>query len=108
MTPETETWRSTNRSNPYQNEWDLLIAKIRNDEPHNEVERGVYASLTCSMGRRAAHTGQEVTFDQMLNSQQEFAPDVDSLNYETPSPLMPGADGLYPVPEPGRKGEREY
>lgn len=108
MTPETETWRSTNRSNPYQNEWDVLIKKIRNDEPHNEVERGVYASLTCSMGRRAAHTGQEVSFDQMLNSQQEFAPDVDKLTYETPSPLMPGADGRYPVPEPGRKGEREY
>ncbi|MCH7945696.1 MAG: gfo/Idh/MocA family oxidoreductase [Armatimonadetes bacterium] len=101
-------WQSTNRSNPYQNEWDVLVQKIRDDEPQNEVKRGVEASLVCSMGRKAAHTGQEVTFDQMLNCEHEFAPEVDKLTYETPSPLMPGSDGRYPVPQPGLKGDREY
>ena len=101
-------WQSTNRSNPYQNEWDVLVQKIRDDEPHNEVERGVYASLTSSMGRKAAHTGQEVTFDQMLNSEHDLAPTVDILTEHSDSPLMPGDDGRYPVPEPGRKGNREY
>ncbi|MCH8978943.1 MAG: Gfo/Idh/MocA family oxidoreductase [Armatimonadetes bacterium] len=108
MTPETEVWRSTDRSNPYQNEWDVLVQKIRDDEPHNEVESGVNATLACCMGRMAAHTGQVVTFDQMINSEHELAPDVDKLTYETPSPLMPGADGRYPVPQPGLKGNREY
>ena len=41
---------------------------IRNDKPYNEVKRGVEASLVTSMGRMAAHTGQEITFDDMLNS----------------------------------------
>ncbi len=42
------------------------------------------------MGRMAAHTGQIVTFDQMLNHDHEFAPDVDKLTMDGPSPLPPG------------------
>jgi len=108
LTPGALLWEATTKINPYQNEWDVLVQAIRDDEPHDEVKRGVEASLVCSMGRKAAHTGQEVTYDQMLNSEHEFAPDVDKLTYDTPSPLMPGADGRYPVPQPGRKGNREY
>ena len=32
------------------------------------------------MGRMAAHTGQEITFDEMLNCEHEFAPNVDKLD----------------------------
>lgn len=108
--PETgkALWTSTDNSNPYQNEWDELVMAIRNDKPYNEVKRGVYASLTGSMGRMAAHTGQEITFDDMLNCDHEFAPDVDKLTYETPAPLMPGPNGRYPIPEPGANPKREY
>ena len=60
--------------NPYQLEWDDLIDAIRNDKPYNEAERGAEASLVTSMGRMAAHTGQVVTYDQMLNCDHEFAP----------------------------------
>ena len=35
-----------------------------------------------SMGRMAAHTGQIVTFDEMLNCEHEFAPDVDKLTMD--------------------------
>ena len=31
------------------------------------------------MGRMAAHTGQVITFDDMLNCEHEFAPYVDQL-----------------------------
>ena len=81
---------------------------IRNDKPYNEVRRGAEASLVASMGRMAAHTGQIVTFDQMLNHPHEFAPDVDKLAMDGPAPVMPDADGKYPVPEPGIKTDREY
>src|SRR6202035_4060539 len=60
---------------PYVNEWNDLMDAIRNDKPYNEVKRGVEASLVSSMGRMAAHTGQEISFEDMLNSQHEFAPD---------------------------------
>ena len=101
-------WQSTDRSNPYQNEWEVLINKIRNNEPHNEVNTGVQTSVVTSMGRMAAHTGQEITYDQMLNCEHEFGVGVDSLTYASNSPLMPQFDGKYPVPEPGIKKDREY
>ena len=63
--------------NPYQVEWNELIDAIRNDKVHNEVERGTKASLVTSMGRMAAHTGQLVTYDEMLNHEHEFAPNLD-------------------------------
>ena len=65
--------------NPYQLEWDDLIEAIRQDTPYNEAKRGAEASLVSSMGRMAAHTGQIVEWDDILNSEHEFAPDVDKL-----------------------------
>jgi hypothetical protein len=49
-----------------------------------------------------------VTFDEMLNSREEFAPDVDKLTMDGPAPLPAGADGKYPVPRPGILKDREY
>jgi predicted dehydrogenase len=93
---------------PYQTEWDDLIAAIRHDKPYNEVKRGTEASLVTAMGRMAAHTGQIITRDQILNHDHEFAPDVDKLTLESDAPLKADADGKYPVPEPGKKKLREY
>ena len=93
---------------PYQNEWNALVAAIREDRPYNEVDDGVRTSLVTSMGRMAAHTGQEITYDDILNGDHEFAPDVDKLTFDSPAPLPAGADGLYPVPMPGQKKLREY
>ncbi len=93
---------------PYDWEWDDLIAAIRDDKPYNEVKRGAEASLVASMGRMAAHTGQLITFDQMLNCEHEFAPEVDKLTMDGPAPLHAGPDGRYPVPQPGINKTREY
>ena len=60
------------------------------------------------MGRMAAHTGQIITFDQILNCEHEFAPEVDKLTMDGPSPLVAGPDGKYPVPQPGINKTREY
>jgi predicted dehydrogenase len=104
---DKRTWVSTDNSNPYQNEWEALIDAIRNDKPHNEVKRGVEGSLVTSMGRMAAHTGQEITFDALLNSDHEFAPGIDKLTKDSPAPVMPDSNGQYPQPQPGLK-KREY
>ncbi len=93
---------------PYQNEWDDLIEAIAKDIPCNEVKRGVEASLVTSMGRMAAHTGKEITFDQMLNCEHQFATDLANMTEDGPAPVMPDADGKYPIPEPGKKVTREY
>jgi predicted dehydrogenase len=105
----TPVWQSTDTSNPYQNEWDALVLAIRNDKPYSEVKRGVQASVTASMGRMAAHTGQEITFQQMMDCDHEFAPDVDKLETKTsPSPLPTNSNGRYPIPQPGLLPTREY
>jgi predicted dehydrogenase len=109
MKPGTETWAFPQpEPDPYQNEWDDLAAAIINNTPYNEVKRGVEASIASSMGRMAAHTGREVTFDQMLNCPHEFAPNEDKFTVDGPAPVMPDKDGKYPVPEPGKKIDREY
>jgi len=93
---------------PYQLEWDDLIDAIRQDKPYNEAKRGAEASLVSSMGRMAAHTGQIVTYDDVLSCEHEFAPDVDKLAMDSPAPLQAGPDGKYPVPQPGILKQREY
>lgn len=95
-------------ANPYQLEWDDLVEAIRKDKPYNEVKRGVEASLVTSMGRMAAHTGQEITYEDILNCEHEFAPGLDRLTEDSPAPLKPDADGRYPVPQPGRVTKTEY
>jgi len=99
---------NSDQQNPYQNEWNDLTDAIRNDKPYNEVKRGVEASLVTSMGRVAAHTGQEITFEEMLNSDHEYAPGVDKLTMDSPAPLLADASGKYPIPEPGIKKKREF
>jgi len=56
----------------------------------------------------AAHTGQEIVLQDMLDTGTEFAPDVDKLKLDSPAPLLALPDGTYPVPMPGTKGLREY
>jgi len=94
--------------NPYQLEWERLTAAIREDKPHNEVKRGVEASVVTSMGRMAAHTGQVITYDDMLNCEHEFAPGLDKLTMESAAPIVADAEGKYSVPQPGINTKREY
>jgi predicted dehydrogenase len=96
-------------ANPYQLEWEHLMTSIRKDKLYNEAKRGAEASLVTSMGRMAAHTGQVITFDDMLNCPHEFAPDVDKLTMDSPAPLqIDSSVGHYPWPQPGILTDREF
>lgn len=93
----------------------ILPARPGNDKPREifltsleEAKRGAEASLVSSMGRMAAHTGQVITWDNILNCEHEFAPGVDKLTMDSPAPLLADADGKYPVPRPGIVKNREY
>lgn len=109
MTKDTMTWAFPQpEPNPYDLEWVDLIDAIREDRFCNEVARGVMASAVTSMGRMAAHTGQEITLEKFMKVDHEFAPDVDKLVLGGDSPLKASADGRYPVPMPGLVKKREY
>ena len=104
-------WTSKNipgEEDPYNNEWNDLVEAIHNDKPYNEVPRGVAASVVTSMGRLAAHSGLEITYDEMLNHQDTYAPGIENWTMSSPPPLRSGPDGRYPVPMPGLIGKHEY
>ena len=110
-TRESTIWQSKiadAENDPYLNEWNDLMDAIRGDKPYNEVPFGVQASVVTSMGRMAAHTGQEITYDQMLNHPHEYAPGIDKWTMDSPPPVASDKDGKYPVPMPGVKNDREF
>jgi hypothetical protein len=101
-TKDNIAWRpEKEKVSPYQVEWDVLLDAIRNDRPHNEVERAAYANLASIMGRAAIHSGQIITWEQVMASDFKFCPNVDSLTKESPAPVQADAQGRYPVPVPG-------
>ncbi len=111
MTKSSQTWEAkvpSDEASPYQNEWNDLVDAVRNNKPYNEVKRGVEASVVCNMGRRAAHTGLEVTYDETLNNDQEYAPGVEKYTMDSLPPVRANADGKYPVPQPGILTKQEY
>ena len=82
---------------------------IRKDKRYNEVRRGAEASLVTAMGRMAAHTGQVITYDDMLHCKIEFAPEVDKLTMASPAPVhLDPKSKCYPYPQPGIIRDREY
>jgi myo-inositol 2-dehydrogenase / D-chiro-inositol 1-dehydrogenase len=55
------------------------------------------------MGRMACESGRAITWDEALNSQRQLAPDLDQLrSLDDPAPVMPDAQGRYPIAMPGQ------
>ena len=93
-------YRDRNPANPYQVEHDELFAAIAQGEyKYADAENGAYATLTSIMGRMATYSGEIITWDQALNSELSLVPD--DLDWDSPAPLQPLADGSYPIPGPG-------
>jgi hypothetical protein len=58
----------------YQREHDLLFASIRKGQPMNDGKRMATSTLLGIMGRMAAYTGQEITWEMAMNSQEKLFP----------------------------------
>jgi hypothetical protein len=87
--------------NPYHTEWQVLLDAIRQGKRHNEARRAGEADVAALMGRMATHTGQYITWDQVLKSDFQFIKDIDNMTFDTPAPVHEGPDGIYPAPQPG-------
>ena len=93
-------WRfSGKNNNPYQTEHDVLIQHILENKPINNAHYTAASTLSAIMGRMATYSGQEITWEQALNSDLDTMPKVLAWNAD-PGPKM-GSDGLYPAPIPG-------
>jgi predicted dehydrogenase len=104
--PNNIAWRPPREQvSPYLAEWKVLLEAIRNNQPHNESRRAVYANLAAVMGRAAVHSGKIITWEEVLASTFEFARDIDHLTQDSPAPVRADAQGQYPVPVPGTWAE---
>jgi myo-inositol 2-dehydrogenase / D-chiro-inositol 1-dehydrogenase len=86
------TWASEKPANPYVQEHTDLIASIRSGKPYNELKQVAESTLTAILGREAAYTGQELTWDEVLNADQDLTPPQTEFG---PLPVPP-------VPMPGK------
>ncbi len=103
QTPENLIWQFQGKpSNPYQVEHDLLFDAIRNDKPYNETDRCAKSCMTAIMGRMACESGKMITWDEAIASNLELAPGLDQLTWESKAPVVPDANGRYPIAMPGQ------
>ena len=86
---------------PWDYEWINFIHSIRNDKPHNEAMRAVYADYASLMGRVAAYLNRIVTWDEVTNSEFQFCDYLDDLDYDSPAPVKADENGYFPAPVAG-------
>jgi predicted dehydrogenase len=77
-----------------------LIAAIRNDKPHNELEIAAISTMTAIMGRMATYSGKLIEWDEAMNSKAQLMPET--VTWDMAPPVTPDADGNYPIAVPGR------
>ena len=79
-------------NNMYQEEHDVLFRAIRRDEPVNDGVRMATSTLLAILGRMSAYTGQELTWEQALRSQEQRFPDVLrwNMSLDVPPLARPG------------------
>jgi myo-inositol 2-dehydrogenase / D-chiro-inositol 1-dehydrogenase len=88
-----ERWRySGPKKDMYQVEHDELFASIRKGEPINDGIRMCNSTLMAIMGRTAAYTGQELTWEQAMNSEERLVPEniTWDMKFEPAPMAMPG------------------
>jgi predicted dehydrogenase len=69
------TWEKPEKPvSPFVQEHTDLIASIRSGKPYNELKQIAESTLSAIMGREAAYTGQELTWDEVLNAAQDLTP----------------------------------
>ncbi|MFT5467651.1 MAG: myo-inositol 2-dehydrogenase/D-chiro-inositol 1-dehydrogenase [Verrucomicrobiales bacterium] len=95
---ERPSWRAQEEEDSYQIEHDQLFKAIRDDLPHNEAERGANSTLMAIMGRNAGYSGQLITWEEALNSDENLVPNIDSWDDEPP--VQPDSKGAYAYPLP--------
>jgi predicted dehydrogenase len=79
----------------YQQEHRDLVAGIRAGKPYNELKQIAESTLTAIMGREAAYTGQEITWDELMAADQDLSPPRIAFGpLEVPAVPVPGRTKL--------------
>jgi myo-inositol 2-dehydrogenase/D-chiro-inositol 1-dehydrogenase len=73
--PKEWSFSGSRHKDMYQIEHDALFASIRRGEPINDGLRLAHSTMAGIMGRMAAYTGKEITWEMAMNSKENLAPD---------------------------------
>lgn len=106
---QKDSWKSTlqlQSKNPYEQEHIDLINAILNNTELNETKNVTDSTLTAIMGREASYSGALVTWDQILNSEFKYGPDLlytDASKmawgaFRTLKPPMPSQHNIFKKP----------
>lgn len=85
--------------NMYELEHEALFNAIRSGQAINNGQYMAYSTMLAILGRMVNYTGQAITWEQAINSQQKLAPET--YSWDATPPTLPGEDGRYPVALPG-------
>jgi len=81
-------------TNPYVQEHIDMVASILGAGPYiNEAMAVAESTMTCIMGRESAYSGLEITWEMIMNSQQDLSPKT--FDYKASMPVGP-------LPVPGQ------
>jgi len=90
------------RTSPYVDEHKAFFRAIRSGEPINSGDYMTRATLICIMGQLSCYSGQQITWDQINQSQFQFLPPPEDCTWDMEPPVKPDVNGVYPVPVPGQ------
>jgi predicted dehydrogenase len=81
MTGKSEWKYNGEKSDMYQVQQNELFASIKNGKPINDGELMANSSMMGILGRMVAYSGQTITWDQAINSNQVLGPAVDQYDW---------------------------
>ena len=82
----------------------LTSTKTREEEKtDSEACRSLTAITPCPRcgSLILTHTGQYITWDQVMASDLQFVKDIDHMTFDTEAPIHAGAYGIYACPQQG-------
>ena len=85
-------WRFREKQRtPYELEHEHPIASIRAGNPINEAQAVAESTMTGILGREAAYSGKEISWDEAMKSTKRLGPDRYELGpYPIPEVALPG------------------
>lgn len=81
------------------NEHKALFDAVRSGTPVNNGQAMCHSSMLSILGEMVCCTGQQMTWEQVMNSELSFA--LPRYGWDVEPPIKPGADGHYPAILPG-------
>jgi hypothetical protein len=101
MEGKSGKWRTREKPvDAHHQEHHDLFAALRRGDVYNEGQTGAEATMTAILGRMATYSGKLITWEDAIASTLDLSPA--EYAFDATPPVVPNADGSYPVPVPGK------